>query len=101
LFSVDINLACAIQAFECSALLHEFVVDVFIDAGETKCMPAIKKGYKHIPVEVFVVFVIAASLADDDLRPVDVDVVAAVYLGWFWLFLLLLEFKEGGVVLLH
>lgn len=64
-------------------------------------MPAIKKGYKHIPIEVFVVFVIAASLADDDLSSVDVDVVAAVYFGGLWFFLLFFELKEGGVIFLH
>ena len=41
-------------------------------------MPAIKKCYKHIPIEILIVFVIASPLTNHDLRSVVVDVIAAV-----------------------
>jgi hypothetical protein len=62
-------------------------------------MPAIKKCYKHIPIEILIVFVIASPLTNHDLRSVVVDVIAAVTFRWLWFHLLLIELEEGGVIL--
>jgi hypothetical protein len=64
-------------------------------------MPAIKKCYKHISIEILIVFIIASSLTNDDLRSIIVDIVAAVIFRWLWFYLLLFEFKEGGVIFFY
>ena len=56
-------------------------------------MPAIKECYKHIPIEVLIVFVIAPTLTHHNLCPVVVDVIAAVSFRRLWFFLLLFELK--------
>lgn len=52
-------------------------------------MPAIKECYKHISIEVLIVFVIASSLTNHDLRSIIVDIVATAIFRGFWLHLLL------------
>jgi hypothetical protein len=64
-------------------------------------MPAIKKSYKHIPIEIFVVFVIASSFTDDNLRSVIVDVITAVTFRGFWFDFFFFKFKERRVIFLY
>lgn len=54
-----------LETFEVSSLINEFSVNILVDTGHAKDVPAIVYVKKNISVKIFIVFAIALSTSDN------------------------------------
>ena len=94
--------AADFEASEVAALVDELRVNVLVDAGHTKNVPAVIDVEKDVSIEVFIILPFTVATVYD-FTLVDCDFISgvfdfhALFFGWFesiWFFLSLVLFHD-------